>query len=310
MNTVPSVRNRVFLIAMLTPPFASLIAIPQPQQEPSPSEARPSIAVKDGMLTLHVQKRTLASVLEEIGEKAGVVIKLGEDIEDLGDEQVSVDFKGYRLDEGLRQILKNHDAFFFYGVEKGEEKGPASLKVVWVYGASRGQGLEPVAAHKWASTKEVERMLKDPEGDVRARAIEELIKRKGQDSTEAVLEALKDPSERVRTKALYRALDSDAEIPQDRLIDLALKDESETVRFLALQALSHDPDLRWVVERAALDPSERISETAQDILRQLDAASQPPGAVATTQQQPPDEAASQPPSAAVETQQQQQPPDQ
>ncbi len=81
MNTVPKRRNRVFLIAMLTPAFASLIAIPQPQREPSPSEARPSIAVKDGMLTLHVQKRTLASVLEEIGEKAGVVIKLGEDIE-------------------------------------------------------------------------------------------------------------------------------------------------------------------------------------------------------------------------------------
>jgi hypothetical protein len=236
-------------------------------------------------LTLRVEKRTLRSVLEEVGRKAELAIILGEDI---GDEQVSVDLKHQRLDEALRQILLNHDAFFFYGVAKGEHtakhKRVASLKAVWVYAASRGEGWQPVPPHTWASTKELERMLNDRDGDVRARTITELIKRKGPDSGNAVLDAFKDPSDDVRTGALYQALSSEVEIPQGRLVDLLLYDESENVRFLALRALSGDPSLRWVVERAAQDTNPRVSETAQRILQQLDAANQPPTGPAITQQ--------------------------
>ncbi len=285
MNTVPNVRNRVFLIAMLTPAFASLIAIPQPQQEPSHSEARSTVAVKDGMVTLRVQEQSLRSILEQIGRKAEVAIVVDEGV---GEEPVSVDFEGRPLDEALRQILKSYDAFFFYGF--GEGKGSSSLKAVWVYPRAKGGRYAPAPSLKRSRAEDLGRMLRSPESGVRAQAVEELIERKGRGSGDAVLEALKDPSDDVRTRALYQALESGVEIPEEVLIDVALNHESENVRFLALRAVSRAASLRWVVEKAAVDPNGHIAEAAQEMLKQLDAAAKPPTALDTTeQQQPPDQ---------------------
>jgi HEAT repeat protein len=189
-----------------------------------------------------------------------------------GRRLVSIQFQDLPLDEGLRQILRDHDAFFFYGVEG---KAPASLRAVWVYPKGQGRGLEPVPPEAWASTRELEAELADPNPKARARAIEALVERKGDGARDAVLEALKDHDEEVRAQALYQTVSGDVELPTDALTDLALGDPSPAVRFLALEALTDRPEARTIAETALNDPSPQIRHKAQEILRELDAATRP-----------------------------------
>src|SRR2546426_8211238 len=193
---------------------------------------------KYGMLTYRAQNQTLRSILQQIAQNAGVPITLPDG---LGDERLSVEFRHFRLDEALRQILNGYDAFFFYGVEQGSNQ-PVPLKAVWVYPANAGRQLKPAPPDAWtASTQEFQRMLAEPDPEVRAQAIDTLIRRKGGQSADAVQQALRDKDEKVRVRALYRALYSGVGIPQELLIDLVLHDESANIRFLALQALPVDP---------------------------------------------------------------------
>ena len=241
--------------------------------------------VRDGMLSFHAQNRPVRSIVEQIADKAHLPIILAAD---LGGERISVQFEHYRLDEALRQILKDYDVFFFYSADDYSKINPPSLKSVWVYPASRARGFEPAPPDSWAkNTQELERMLSEPDPEVRARGIEAVIRRKGSHSADAVLEALRDTDQEVRSKALYRALSSGVEIPQELLIDLALHDESMNVRFLALQALPVDPKFRWVAERALGDPSSYVGRMAEKILSELDAPNAPATPRAANQTKPP-----------------------
>ena len=237
-------------------------------------------AFKYGMLTYRAQNQTLRSILDRIAAMANVDIALSEG---LGDEKLSVVFQHYRLDEALRQMLKGYDAFFFYGVDEERER-PASLRAVWVYRATRAQGFKPSPPDTWAaSTQEFQQMLAEPDPEVRARAIETLIRRKGDQSADALQEALRDKNEKVRIKALHRALYSGVGIPLELLIDLALNDDSMNIRFLALQALPVDPKLRWVAERALHDSNPQVNQKAEEILEELNAANAPPSPAAAHQ---------------------------
>ncbi len=268
----------------LTPPprTAATDTAAMPRREPlTQSATRPAPETKiefsgnnvqNGMLTFRARNETLRSILEQIASKAGVAILVADG---LGGEQLSVEFRQFRVDDALRQILKGDDAVFFYGADK-ENEGSATLKTVWVNPRDQGPGinLSFLSARK-SSAKEVEGMLAHPDPEVRARAAVSLIRRKGPESSAAVLAALKDKNEGVRAQSLYRALMSGVEIPSDALVDLALNDESMNVRFLALQALPVDPTLRWVAERAANDSSQQVRTMAREILKELDAANAP-----------------------------------
>jgi len=237
-------------------------------------------AFKYGMLTYRAQNQTLRSILDRIAAMANVDIALSEG---LGDEKLSVEFQHYRLDEALRQMLKGYDAFFFYGVDEERER-PASLRAVWVYRATHAQGFKPSPPDTWAaSTQEFQQMLAEPDPEVRARAIETLIRRKGGQSADALQEALRDKNEKVRIRALHRALYSGVGIPLELLIDLALNDDSMNIRFLALQALPVDPKLRWVAERALHDSNPQVNQKAEEILEELDTANAPPSPAAAHQ---------------------------
>ncbi len=255
---------------------ASLVRRPAVLASPVLREAKAEpfqSAFKYGMLTYRAQNQTLRSILDRIAAMANVDIALSEG---LGDEKLSVEFQHYRLDEALRQMLKGYDAFFFYGVDEERER-PASLRAVWVYRATRAQGFKPTPPDTWAaSTQEFQQMLAEPDPEVRARAIETLIRRKGGQSADALQEALRDKNEKVRIRALHRGLYSGVGIPLELLIDLALNDDSMNIRFLALQALPVDPKLRWVAERALHDSNPQVNQKAEEILEELDAANAPP----------------------------------
>ncbi len=228
---------------------------------------RSTVVVKDGRLHVHVENRPQDWILEEVSREANVAITR---VAGAGPAPVSVQLENVSVDEGLRWILGDQDAFFFYGAD---EKGRSVLRAVWIYPKGKGRGLEPVPPEAWASTKELERDLDDPDPAIRVRAIEAVIARKRDGARAAVLDALKDPDNRVRTRALYQSLNDDVDLPTEVLSDLAIGDPSPDVRFLALDALAADPDARTVAERASGDASAHVRERAREILRELDAAS-------------------------------------
>lgn len=247
----------------------SSVAPTSPSKAPSsaekPAEAAKAVTVKDGRLSVRVENLPLAWVLEEIARqgKFAVIAPSGP-----SRRRVSVQFQDLPMDEGVRQILRGNDAFFFYGVDG---TAPASLKAVWVYPKGRGRGLQPVPPETWASTAEVESRLSDPDSRIRAQAVESLVERKGDEARDAVVDALRDQDDQVRTRALYHALSGGVNVPTDLLTELALSDSSTDVRFLALDALAKGPEARTIAETTLNDPNPRIRQKAKEMLSALDA---------------------------------------
>lgn len=236
------------------------------QPPPPPAQAeRPRVVIRDGRVTVTGQNMPLASLLDEISRRADVALVRGDDG---ADELVSIDFQDLAIDEALRRLLVNRDAFFFYG---GGKDRPAALRVVWIYAAGRGRGLAPVPPEAWASTKELEERLHDDDPETRAAAIETLVERRRGQSRLAVLQALKDGDERVRTRALYAALAGEIELSGDILLE-AFSDQSANVRFLALGALAEHPDFAAIARRALQDPNAHVRARAEEMLAQRDPA--------------------------------------
>lgn len=235
-----------------------------------PPEIRPVISFKDGRLTVHVQNQPLDAVLEGISRRAPVAIVR---VDGVGSERVSLKIQDVPLEEALRQILVAHDTFLFYGVEK---EAPASLRAVWVYPGRKGRGLAPLPPEAWASAKEMLIEARtNPDAIARGRAVETLVARKGEQARELVLEALADRDEDVRAYALHAALGRGVPLPSESLASLALTDPSHNVRFLALEALSSDPNVRVVAQQALGDIHPDVRAKAQEILDRLDAAATP-----------------------------------
>jgi type II secretory pathway component GspD/PulD (secretin) len=242
------------------------------RRESSPREPRVTrkttdqtlpMTFKDGRLSVNSQGRTLEDLASEISDKAGVPVILDSAV---AKQSVSLNFQDLALDEGLRQIFKNNDAFFFYGADKDE---PSALKVVWVYPKGKARGMAPIPRERWASTKDLEQMLTDPDPDVRARAFEAIVERRPDEAPALVSRALNDKDDQVRTRALYGATKAGVELPVDSLRDLALNDASADVRFLALQLLANNADVKSVAEIAVSDPSEPVRLEAKEILQRL-----------------------------------------
>jgi hypothetical protein len=281
-----------FSIAVVAPVFAG-------PKDVAPSIARPpafnpasdagqtsrqnsQISFSSGRLSANFKNLPLSRLADQISHKAGVAVLLQNGV---GDQLVSASFQKLPVDEGLRQVLRTQDVFFFYGADENQ---PSALRAVWIYPKGRGRGLAPVPPEKWGSTGELSAMLTDKDPQVRGRAIQTLVERKGGSAKGDVLKALHDDNAQVRATALYAALRSAMDLSPEELSSLALHDDSVDVRFLALQALSNSPEVRPIAEEAVHDPSEVVSNQALVILNRLDAQanqSQPPSPSANAQQE-------------------------
>ena len=223
---------------------------------------RDAVSSKEGRLSVDVQGRALEWVLGAISRAADVAFVTDEMAPDT---TVSVQFGDLPLDEGLRRILQDQDTFFFYEAQ-GDK--PCALRVVWVYAKGRGRSVQPVPPERWASTRDLEKLLTDPDADARSRAVEVLIERQGEKARAVVLRALKDDSARVRTQALYGAFSSGLELPADALAE-ALDDPSSDVRFLALEAIAGRPEAAPLARRALGDASPHVRERAREIVAKV-----------------------------------------
>ena len=241
------------------------------------SSGQAVVDFKDGRLSVSVTNQPLAQVLSVISQKAMVAITGGGN---LGREQrVTMQFQGLSLEDGLRRLLANYDAFFFYGGD-ARASGPTALKGVWVYPKGGGNGLEPVPAEEWASTSEYRGKLSASDPTVRADAIKTVVDREGDRARPAVLKALKDSDPQVRSSALNASV----QISDDRLRDLVANDSSPDVRVLALGGLANGPGAREIATQARNDPDPHVRALAGEILGRLKASEAPSS---PNQQNPP-----------------------
>jgi len=216
--------------------------------------------VKDGRLTVEVKDQPLHQLLEEIARQARVAFTSEGGAG--GKKLVSVKYQDVPLEEALRELLKDHDAFFFYGVEG---KAPATLRAIWVYAKGKGAGQAPVPPEVWASTAELQGRLNDPDPKVRAQAVGAVVERKGDQAGDLLMSALSDQDALVRMQALYSALDAGVSLPPELLVTLTA-DPSPDVRVLALEALAEAPNAGAIAERALNDPSPAVRNKAKELL--------------------------------------------
>lgn len=239
----------------------SLAAIQPGSQESEAAPAALPVSGQDVLVTLQAKDLPLRELLEQISRAARVALIISSHV--VATEKLSVDFRNFPADAALREVLRDYDAFYFYGAQDDSQ---LRLRIVWVYPHGKGSGLEPLPPEQWASTKEMRERLKNADPGLRASAIEALVQRLGDAASEEILNALRDADEPVRTMALHEALDAGVHIPDQTLVDLALYDTSPKVRFLALQAFSRREDMKWIAERALRDANPHVRAAAKQIL--------------------------------------------
>jgi HEAT repeat protein len=227
-----------------------------------------TVIFRDGRLTVSAKGCPLGQLLDEISSKAEVAVIATADV---GTQPVSIQFKDLPLDTGLRQILENYDLFFFFAADN---KPLAHLRAIWVYPKGKARGFAPVPPEQWASTKDVQRQLNDPDAGVRARAVEAIVERKRDKAQDEVNQALTDKDPQVRTRALYAALSSGVDVPEQTLTDLLFTDQSPEVRFLALDALAGSPKGVAMAELFLNDPDPHVQSRAREIFGSSSDASQ------------------------------------
>jgi HEAT repeats len=276
-----SVRAAGIALTILATPWRSDAQVPAtPPTTPSPQGAqiksdgeipapRFEVIVKADRLTVKAQRAPISLLLADISRQAGVAIHGSAPLQGL---TISINLEDVPLDQGLRHLVADVDAFFFYG---STPERPAWLRAVWVYPKGAGARLEPVPSEMWASTVELEQSLLDPDPEVRAEAMETLVDRKGEKATDAVRQMLSDPDDYVRARALDVAATAGLEIPADQLRTLAAGDPAEEVRRVALRSFAEHPEakadeVRVFLEGAAQsDQSELVRSEAAEILRGL-----------------------------------------
>lgn len=236
---------------------------------PAETKPLPPVRVENALLSLHVQRRPLVWVLEQITRHTQVGIVCAPE---LGEEMISIEFSDLSLLTGLQRLLSPWDAFFFF--QGGADQ--SRLQAVWVYPEGQGRMIAPVPAKQWASTEELVRGLYDPDPDHRARSLAALIERTGQNALEPVMRALEDSDDRVRLRALDAALSAGIAISVDTLIGLAQDDVLPEIRALTLQGLWDLPgdqrdtvDIRLILEHALNDGDRLVTYTAQELLAEM-----------------------------------------
>lgn len=237
----------------------------------SPSSAgQMSIAIEKGRITASIRNSPFDAVLEQLASQTGAAFVPADDL-DIRAIRVSAELAGVPLDEGLRLLFNNYDVFFYYGAVG---TAPSSLRTVWFYRKGAAANLRPVPPEVWASTKDLQAAIADPDPVVRARAYEALMSRPDRESRELVLLALRGLSETddaVRERTLAIASSTDMPLPSDLLMDLVRSDRHEGVRLNALNALASEPTLKEAARAALNDPSQTVRKRAKVILAELEA---------------------------------------
>src|SRR5688572_7565816 len=224
------------------------------------------VGVAGTLTPAHAQgTRTLGAVLQEVTARAEVALTVAPEIDQ---DPVSVDLRGMPIDRAVRELLKNYDAFFFYG---GPTAAATELRGIWVYPKGTASMLRPVPPEAWAPSDDLTALLPKSDAATREQIYESLMSRPDPESRETVLQALRGATEadaELRERILSSAISRGLPFPPQLLRDIALADRSETMRLIALDALAFEDDASQVAQGALADPSEAVRDRAAEILEQ------------------------------------------
>jgi hypothetical protein len=237
--------------------------MPARQEEATPA---PVSVGADGRLTITpgAAPPRLRTVLEEISAHARIPIVVSDLLDN---EVVAMSVRGAPLEDGLNRLLARYDVFYLYSGSGA--MSPGALAGVWVYRRGEGRTLEPVPPALWASTKELEAQLDDPDPAIRTDTYEALVERHGNRALATVLRGLNDADEGVRLMTISAATREGVEIPTPDLQAVLLSDRSYAVRRLALEALEGRAEAEAVAEHLSRDPDEHIRQEATLMLARL-----------------------------------------
>ena len=241
-----------------------------------------SMTVSDGRLSLDARSAPLQSILNAIGDRTGVRVRLDEPGEArIGNGLVTIVLDAAPVEDALRRLLRGTDFVLVYS--------PGRLAEARVYGrnaepagaetAPPAGSVDPVPAGEPQDRSSVaglrSQVLGNPDPAARARALEGLAASADQRAVrDTVLEVLERES---NPGLLQRALDiagGDRSIPLEPIVKLAVGNPAPEVRIKALTQLrehvARDPRARQTLEvSAADDPAPGVRQAARALLQQM-----------------------------------------
>lgn len=229
---------------------------------------RMALLVEDGRVTASLVRAPLLSVLEQLSSRTRIAIVPGSGLEAA---EVSAELKSVPVEQALRSLLQQFDAFFFYTPAGGRQV--ASLAAVWVYPRGGAATIRPVPLETWGTSADLELALNDRDETVREQAYEALMNRPDRASRNRVILAIRGATETdadLRQRLLSAAQTRGLELPRDVLMDLVRADGSDAIRVMALDALAGDEAARETAVAASNDPSDVVRERAREFVAELD----------------------------------------
>lgn len=263
---------------------ASRAQHPEPAPEPDRTQpdGAPSITltIAGGRVSLDARDASLQAILDEIGDRTGMRVRLDEPGEtQIAGETVTMTLEAVPVEEALRRLLRGKDFVLVYS--------PGRLAEARVYGHGRSDerasAPPPAASVPSGRAGDPEnrdtvarlraQALSSPDLAVRAQALEGL-------AANADLRAVRDTVLEVLAREsnaglLQRALDivgADRTIPLEPIVKLAVSNPAPEVRIKALtqlvEQMSRDPRARQTLETSAADdPAPAVRDAAKTLLQ-------------------------------------------
>src|SRR5215470_10174121 len=106
--------------AWLTFAFASLtLAPPVCAQQPAPPPPSVVVTTEDGRVSLDVREAPLRRVLDEIGDRTGVRVRLDDAGQaKIADEIVTIQMESVPVETALRRLLRDKDLVLVYSPDR------------------------------------------------------------------------------------------------------------------------------------------------------------------------------------------------
>lgn len=261
----------VYVTRSLVVLVAILVAIPVSGYAATASPEPPDVmvSVTAGLLSADVHDHSLRSLLTTISERAGIVIAVDPKV---SDSTVSAQFAEVPLEQALRRLLMQLDAFFLYSTRN---EAPASLRAVWVFPAEGSIGTVPTKPEDESGTSHLERDLRDVDVTVRERALEQILEMGGPSAQEGLRQGLADIDEGVRRRTLSKAADLGVDVPVEELAEIVRLDGVAAVRRMAVEVAYRvalrrgDSDLTPLAQLALDDPDVSVRAEADRLLNLL-----------------------------------------
>jgi len=237
---------------------AANLAAPQATRSPTSTTQIPETPVSYADGTLSVRDGAdLRSALAQIEKRTGIAVIMAPS---LGAPRVVRAVAGAPLVDGLLQLLGDYDVLLSF---RATGQSQSTLQTLWVY--PKGRGPLPARA-----APQVDRDRTAGAGE--AATAEEWYRR--------LLSAV--PADRLNS--LSESIDTQIELPEPALLQLAGTDPNPLARRLALIAIgrtppSNSPAARTAAHMALQDADQTVREQAKDLLEQLDMAALPDGAL-------------------------------